>query len=431
MTERHHNPRFSTYVGTLTAVLVVMTVAAVRQSSAYGGFLGDVLQNHLAVVLMLALAAIVAELLDVVLPRGQISVSYPIHVAAVVFFGPVWAVILALFSATALWLERGKPASVKLFNTAMFCLCGVTAGLVYIGLGGVPLHIAGSAPVLALIAAGTVGAIVNLILGSLGHVFYREEKNWARVAQAMAAMMLPSQVALGLVGVALAEILARVGVAGFALFVLPLLVARQTYQRSEELRQAYADTISSLVAALEAKDLYTKGHSVRVARYTVAIANELGFDEDRIARIERAALLHDIGKVGVRRAVLAKKGRLSSDEYTEIKRHPAIGAHILEDVPYLAELVPAIEAHHERLDGTGYGRGVSREFIPIEARILAVADSYDAMTSTRSYRSAMSHEDAIAELERCRNSQFDGAVVDAFLAAGIEPRVVETGASEA
>jgi putative nucleotidyltransferase with HDIG domain len=214
----------------------------------------------------------------------------------------------------------------------------------------------------------------------------------------------------------MAEIMAipRIGSWGFILFLLPLVVARQTYQQSVKLREAYADTISSLVAALEAKDVYTKGHSVRVAEYAVAIAEEMGFSSDRVRQIEQAALLHDLGKVGVSRRVLAKEDKLTEGEYEEIKRHPDIGAHIVADVPYLAALVPMIEHHHERFDGHGYGGGEAGDAIPIESRILAVADSYDAMTSARPYRGAMSHEAALAELRNNAGTQFDPIAVAAF-----------------
>jgi putative nucleotidyltransferase with HDIG domain len=169
-----------------------------------------------------------------------------------------------------------------------------------------------------------------------------------------------------------------------------------------------------MVAALEAKDVYTKGHSLRVAEYAVQIAVALGVPAATVERIEYAALLHDLGKVGVSSRVLGKTGRLTDVEYDEIKRHPEIGAHILSDVPYLADLVPLIAAHHEKLDGSGYGQGLVGAEIPFEARILAVADAYDAMTSARPYRGAMPHETAMEQLLQGRGTQFDADVVTAF-----------------
>jgi len=373
---------------------------------------------HLDTLLVLVVAVVAAELADVVLPSGQISVSYPLYVASVVFFGPLMAGVVAATSAVPQWFERGQPIALKAFNTAQMCLTAVVPGLVFVALGARPLYLGDLSPsVIALVAAGTIGAIVNLGLSAMGVSLYKDV-NLGPVVVTVALPMLPSQVALGLVGLAVAQVL-TIGLAGFALFVVPLLVARQTYQRSEKLRQAYADTIASLVGAIEAKDVYTKGHSVRVATYAVAIARQLGIGEQRIGRLEWAAMLHDIGKVGISQRILAKNAGLSDDEYTEIKRHPEIGAHILADVRYLADLIPSIEAHHERLDGRGYGRGLSGDEIPLDARVLAVADAYDAMTSTRSYRPAMSHESAVAELERGRGTQFDDSVVTAFLAADV------------
>jgi putative nucleotidyltransferase with HDIG domain len=182
-----------------------------------------------------------------------------------------------------------------------------------------------------------------------------------------------------------------------------------------------------MVAALEAKDVYTKGHSLRVAEYAVLTAGALGVPPATIERIEYAALLHDLGKVGVSHRVLDKESSLSVAEYDEVKRHPDIGAHILSDVPYLADIVPLIAAHHERLDGSGYGHGLVGDKIPFEARILAVADAYDAMTSVRPYRGAMPHEAAMAQLLQGCGTQFDGDVVAAFERAWNEKASADAG----
>jgi len=414
MTGSHRDLRFPLFTASVVAALVACVSVSVWQGAPDLPGIG----THLEIFLILAIAVVAAELADVVLPSGQISVSYPLYVASVVFFGPLVAGVIAAMSAVPQWFERSESVALKAFNTSQMCLTAVVPGLVFVAMGGHPLYLGDAPPnVAALVAAGTIGAIVNLGLSALGVSLYKGV-SLRPVVVTVALPMLPSQVALGLVGLAVAQVL-TIGIAGFALFVVPLLVARQTYQRSEKLRQAYADTIASLVGAIEAKDVYTKGHSVRVAGYAVAIARELGIGEQRIGRLEWAAMLHDIGKVGVSQRILAKNARLSDDEYAEIKRHPEIGAHILADVRYLADLIPSIEAHHERLDGTGYCRGLAGDQIPLDARVLAVADAYDAMTSTRSYRPAMSHEAAVAELEHCRGTQFDDAVVTAFLTAGV------------
>jgi putative nucleotidyltransferase with HDIG domain len=423
------------------SILTALVVAALFGSLEYAGWQAQaagwseiVLKNDsILILVVLIIGVLVAGYRQVAVPgAGQISVSYPIGVAAAVFFGPLWAATVAAADAVFEWFQESDGFTLKVFNTAQVCLAAVVPGVAYIALGGKPLYLIfqahqslGRQSVLALVAAGTLGAVVNLGLSVVGFSVYKS-RPLSEVVTSLAGVALPSQLALGLVGLAVAQVLFSVNYWGFALFVAPLLVAQQTYQRSEDLRQAYADTIASLVASLEAKDVYTKGHSVRVAKYTMAIARHLGLADRRIERLEWAALLHDIGKVGIDRRVLAKPSRLSESEYAAIKEHPAIGARILAQVPYLTDLIPSIEAHHEKLDGSGYGRGVNGDQIPLEARILAVADSYDAMTSTRPYRDAMSDGEARGELERCRGTQFDGSVIDAFESAlAEEPELLD------
>ena len=367
-------------------------------------------------------AVVVSEFAAVFVPgMGGISLSYPLSVAVTVLLGPGYAALAATVAAIPMWLEKDSNWGRRLFNVGQVVLSAVVPGMLYFVLGGPligPASVLIARSWLAIAALAVSGVLLNALLVSIAlnillgtpiRRFWSQSLSW----------MFPAQIALGFVGVAIAQIVVRIGVWGFALFIVPLIVARQTYQRSVQLREAYADTISSLVAAIEAKDVYTKGHSVRVAKYAVSIAKALGVDDPATERLEYAALLHDIGKVGVSRRVLAKPSSLSNDEYAEIKRHPDIGAHILADVPYLADLVPSIEAHHERLDGSGYGHGVSGAAIPLEARVLAVADAYDAMTSSRPYRSALTHEAALRELKDCCGTQFDASVVQAFEAAGV------------
>lgn len=401
------------------ATLSVALATAVPSALAYPIVPGAAGVAGVLSVALLVVAAVVSEALIVLVPgSGAISLGVPLFVAVAVYAGPSAAALTGSMAAIASILgsrPRQRPV-VAAFNFGNAVLTTTLPALLYLQLGGSLLaageSVTGRA-VLPFLVAAVFGTVVNLGLGGLA-VSALHGQSLLGVWRETFSWMLPSQLVLGFVGLAIALVLGALGAPGFALFVLPLLVARQTYQQSVSLREAYADTIRSLVAALEAKDVYTKGHSLRVAEYTVIIGEALGLGDEKIRRLEQAALLHDLGKVGVSRRVLAKEAKLTDAEYAEIKRHPDIGARILADVPYLADLVPAIQAHHKRYDGGGYGGEAGVSEAPFEARILAVADSYDAMTSARPYRGAMSHKDALAELHRNSGTQFDPEAVAAF-----------------
>ena len=181
------------------------------------------------------------------------------------------------------------------------------------------------------------------------------------------------------------------------------------------LGQAYLQFTETMAQALDARDPYTAGHSDRVSRYSAAIAFTLGLPDDQVEIIRVGALLHDIGKIGVPDAVLQKPGKLTDSEFDLIKKHPQIGKRILERVSHFGDYLPILELHHEDHDGRGYPHGLSGDRIPLCARIVHVADAYDAMTSNRAYRRARSVDDAVEELKRSANAQFDPAVVAAFL----------------
>lgn len=179
------------------------------------------------------------------------------------------------------------------------------------------------------------------------------------------------------------------------------------------MERAYWEVLRALAIAIDAKNPCTQGHSARVGLLAVALAATLGLPPDQIARIERAALLHDVGKIGVGDAILLKAEPLDPAERAAVAAHPLIGAQMLRGIESLASLVPGVLHHHERYDGTGYPAGLAGSDIPLDARVIAVADAYDAMRTDRPYRAARSPLAALHELERCRGSHFDPDVVDA------------------
>ncbi len=183
----------------------------------------------------------------------------------------------------------------------------------------------------------------------------------------------------------------------------------------ESLISNFYGMLKSLVNALEAKDLYTGKHSERVTRYGIEVARRLGCTEAQIESMQTVGYLHDIGKIGVRDSILNKPGSLSTDEYEIVKKHPAIGDSIVSELGLSPEERSIIRHHHERWDGKGYPDGLSGEDIPLLARIVSVVDAFDAMTSERAYRHAMSREESIAELLKNRGKQFDPSTLDAFL----------------
>jgi len=183
----------------------------------------------------------------------------------------------------------------------------------------------------------------------------------------------------------------------------------------EKILEANINTVKSLVSTLEAKDPYTKGHCERVTNYAIKIAEAMNLDEGYISVLRNAASIHDIGKLGISDDILHKPGKLDDNQWDIIKRHPSDGVNIVSTLDFLDKEKEIILHHHERFDGRGYPDGLKEEEIPLGAKILAVADSFDAMNSTRPYRSALSNQEIIKELEKGKGQQFDPEIADVFL----------------
>lgn len=193
----------------------------------------------------------------------------------------------------------------------------------------------------------------------------------------------------------------------------------------QDLSELFYKTIKSISSALDAKDQYTHGHSMRVTLYSLALAKHLQLPDDLLEEIETAGLLHDIGKIAIPEKILLKPGKLSAEEYEIIKTHPELGERLVNGIEKLKIISNWLKYHHERYDGKGYPDGLTGKQIPISSRIIAIADTYDAMTSDRSYRSALPHDVAISEIKRCAGSQFDPELADLFVSIQAEIEAIK------
>ena len=230
-------------------------------------------------------------------------------------------------------------------------------------------------------------------------------------------LLLVSDLGYACLGLVIASLWRIMGWFAAVLVLVPLFVARWAMGQFAEQQRAYAATMNALCQAVETKDYYTRGHGDRVSRGAVMIARQIRMSSDRTEAIRFAGMLHDVGKLGVPTQVLQKTGPLTEDEYAAIQLHPMRGLEIVREIGFLYEALNGIMHHHERIDGRGYPMGLAGHEIPEFARVIAVADAFDSMTSTRSYREAKSIDLAVGELRRGAGTQFDPLIVEAFIAA--------------
>jgi len=404
----------------------------------------------LRLVLIMTGAAL-SEFFSFSFPVYSMSLAYPLSMAAAVLGGPAAACVVSAVSSISLQdIRSGRPLSILAFNLGQLLLSTAVGAWAFVLLSNrvlvdsshvyTPLQAADFPDALiGMTAAALLSYGVNFVLTSAGVALLGRAS--FRSALRSGLSLVPTQAALAFVGFLMAQVLAIAAVT-LPLFIFPLAVGRQFYQRYVGLRDAYRDTIRSLVGALETKDAYTRGHSVRVAVYAAQIGRSLGLEEGQLESLEYAALLHDLGKLSLPSDILTKPDRLTDAEMTAMKDHPAAGARMVERIPPLRGLTPHVGAHHEWFGGGGYPSGSSGERIPMLARVLSVADAYDAMTTDRAYRAALTDDEAIAEILAGSGTQFDPEVVDAFLAAhrdtergtvtaGTSPLLQTRGPSEA
>ena len=364
---------------------------------------------------------------------GSMSIGFAITFAAMLHFGPAGAVLVALAVSISNGLfPKRQPAHQILFNVATAVIEATLAGLVFLAFNGWSLvltavdsfpAVLASASTFFVVNTGGVAVIIALCSGEKPLKFWRETFLWTA----------PSFIA-GAVAADFAMLMFGKHVGAALLFLSPLAYfAYQSYatysgrelekkqhvdemtHSQQHLAELYLAIIKSLALAIDAKDQYTHQHILRVQRYSVAVAKQMGLTGIELEAVNTGALLHDVGKLGVPEYVLLKPGRLTPEEFDKIKKHPEIGASILGPVDFPWPVLPVVKHHHEKWDGTGYPDGLKGEDIPLTARILAVGDVYDALTSSRSYRTAWTHDRAIETIKKDAGTHFDPVVVDAFL----------------
>lgn len=365
----------------------------------------------------------------------SLSLGYVLTCTALLRFGPAAAVLVSVFGSLCHSLfpfTRRQPTHQLLFNVSTAVLESWVGGLVFLWLNhhslilrnpGTYPAVAGFSLIYFLLNTGSVAIILALCTGQKPLTLWRETFFWTAPSyfaggcvSTLAILLFSSHIGFVLL------LLAPLGWVVFQNYATTVARTEEKQHHIEELQlgqehlaELYLATIKSLALAIDAKDQYTHQHILRVQRYAVATAKHMGITGMELEAINTGALLHDIGKLGVPEYVLLKPGRLTDEEFAKIKQHPEIGAAILDPVEFPWPVLPVVRSHHEKWDGTGYPDGLKGEDIPRTARILAVADVYDALTSSRSYRSAWTHERACEVIIKDRGTHFDPVVADAFL----------------
>ncbi|ARE74661.1 MULTISPECIES: HD-GYP domain-containing protein [unclassified Streptomyces] len=363
-------------------------------------------------------------------PEG-IGSFFPVVLAAVFLLPPAAAALVALPGAFAGTVVQ-RPAGVRrVWHAAQQAIAAWVAGRAY-GLLGGPYALGGgtateSGPPAALadfpyvlLPAAVAAVAFSLVLTALdgGILAVAERRPAASAWRGLATRSLTPHCVHGLAGLMMAVMWrSPYGLPAALLVLLPMYISCWLFAQYHRERGAHRATIRALVHAVDIKDRYTRGHSERVGQASAMIARELGMTEDRLETVRIAGILHDVGKLGVPTRLLRKDGPLTPQERRIIELHPEYGHEMVRGIGFLGEARSAILHHHERVDGSGYPYGLTGEQIPVLARVVAVADAFDAMTSTRSYSRARPVPVALAELERCAGAHFDPAMVRALVDA--------------
>ena len=400
--EKERNWKLSLYLSIVIGAGVLLEIVSL--------FHLDFSLSQLVPFFIFSLLAFLLELMPVYLQGGvALSISFTLVYAALLLFSPYFATSVAFLSAFFATIK--SPYYASLFNASQYALSAFLSGQVFQMLGGyefswqsLPFYGVAAVSILVFFVSNTflVGGVISLNQGAPLRLFWREKNIREILFQYFA--LFPFSLLLYLV-------YTYIGYWGIILFFFPLMVARYSFKLFADTKKNHLQLLQALIAALDARDSYTAGHSSRVAELSLQIAEHLHLPPQKREALEYAAVLHDVGKLGIQDSILTKQGELSEDEHSLVCEHPEIGYKILGEVDFLQEAAQIVLAHHERMDGSGYPEGKKGEEIPIEARIVGAADVFDALTSDRPYRRAYSAEEALKIMENEEKGGFDPEVL--------------------
>ena len=372
-------------------------------------------------LLFWSILTIIVETLLIMLPNNEVGVSVgsAINLASIIVGG----LMLGTMSASIGLLLRipyvpgygrqhlfNTPFYITVYNISQSIIVTGIMGLIYVYTGGIIGELSFLQALLVLI----IGTLINTSIIS-GLMSILKKENFKKVWKTNINGVIWNALAVGTMGIIIALAYVSYGYGAVLLFFGPLLLARYSFKLYMEMRGLYLSTIKTLSKTIEAKDPYTSGHANRVMEYSVLLAEALELSYEKIQDIRMAAILHDLGKIAINDDILNKGGKLTAEEYEQIMKHPIIGAEIIDNISFLRDVKEIIKYHHERYDGKGYPEGLEGDEIPLEACILAIADSYDAMTSDRPYRKALDKEVALQEIKNNAGTQFHPYLAEIFV----------------
>ncbi|KAB3532443.1 HD-GYP domain-containing protein [Alkaliphilus pronyensis] len=379
----------------------------------------------LKLLFMFIFLSFLVETMAVPLPNGgAVSVGYAVDLATMIILGPLGSAVCAsvgiMFRIASVSSEDKRhilntPLYKTLFNGAQCFLSIGLASVIYYNFSNAqiadPYFYLNTIPLLIALLAHLVinTSIMTKLFSILDNQSFKEmfisNMKWA----------LPNLFIISTLGIFISILYLHYGSLIMLLFFGPLMLARHSFKMYLETKNLYMETVYAFTKAVEAKDPYTNGHSKRVANLAVRLGEYMKLPAKKVATIKTAALLHDIGKIGIQDSILNKGDTLNEYELSKIKDHPAIGVNILNEVDFLKDVRVLIYSHHERYDGKGYPDSLRGDSVPFEAYILAIADAYDAMTSDRSYRKAIDVEKALFIISKESGHQFHPEVASFFL----------------